>query len=82
MRTGGAALALETDALADAQSGRLRAGLEAAGLKQERRSLRLRPTDLQWEWPAHDVLRVSFDLPPGSYATTVLAELGNFGAID
>ena len=82
LRSTGTARALESDAIADEQSMQLRAGLEAAGLKQERRSLRLRPTALQWEWPAHDVLRVSFDLPPGSYATTVLAELGNFGAID
>ena len=77
LRTTGAALALETGALADAAALALRAGLEAAGLKQERRALRLRPQDLQWEWPAADVLRLSFALPPGAYATTVLAEIGD-----
>ena len=41
------------------------------------RALRLRPQDLQWEWPAADVLRLSFALPPGAYATTVLAEIGD-----
>jgi tRNA pseudouridine13 synthase len=77
LRSTGAAQDVEMQALSDDESLALRAGLEAAGLKQERRSLRLRPADLQWAWPAHDVLRVSFALPPGSYATTVLAELGD-----
>lgn len=54
----------------------LRAGLEAAGLKQERRALRIRVADLQHVWEADDVLRLNFALPPGSYATGVLAELG------
>ena len=54
----------------------LRAGLEAAGLKQERRALRLRPQAMAWEWPAHDVLRLTFELPPGSYATTVVGQFG------
>ena len=40
------------------QSLAVRAGLEAAGLKQERRALRLRPQAMAWEWPAHDVLRL------------------------
>ena len=71
-----AALALENAALADTQSLTLRAGLEAAGLKQERRATRLRPQDLQWSWPAADCLALQFALPPGTYATIVLAELG------
>ena len=54
----------------------LRAGLEQAGLKQERRSLRVRVADLQWQWMAGDVLQLQFRLGPGSYATEVLAELG------
>jgi len=77
LRTTGAALALEQQSLADAESLALRAGLEAAGLKQERRALRLLPQDLQWEWRADDVLQLSFGLPPGAYATTVLAEVGD-----
>lgn len=54
----------------------LRAGLEAAGLKQERRALRVRVQDLAWQWPAPDVLALAFTLPPGAYATGLLAELG------
>jgi tRNA pseudouridine13 synthase len=70
------ALALETAALADPQSLALRAGLEAAGLKQERRATRLRPEGLQWPWHAAGCLALQFALPPGTYATIVLAELG------
>ncbi len=83
LRTTGTALAIETAALGDAQSLSLRAGLEAAGLKQERRALRLRPGVMDWEWRddepesgAGQVLYLRFSLPAGCYATTVLAELG------
>lgn len=54
----------------------LRAGLESAGLKQERRALRVRVGGLAWTWSTVDVLRLEFSLPPGSYATGLLAELG------
>jgi tRNA pseudouridine13 synthase len=54
----------------------LRSGLESAGMKQERRALRVRVRDLSWQWPAKDALRVGFTLMPGAYATEVLAELG------
>jgi len=50
-------------------------GLEAFGLKQERRPLRVRPADMSWNFPAPDVLEVSLTLPPGAYATTVLREI-------
>jgi len=75
LRSKGEAAALEQAALDDAQSSALRAGLAAAGLKQERRATRLRPKDLQWEWQDGATLRLRFALPPGTYATTVLAEL-------
>ena len=52
-------------------------GLEMAGLSQERRALRVRVADLQWHWLAEDALRLDFSLPPGAYATSVLAELGD-----
>lgn len=52
-----------------------REGLEAAGMEQERRSLRMRVGELQWEWPDDQSLLLSFTLPSGSFATTVLAEL-------
>ena len=52
-----------------------RDGLERAGLKQERRSLRIRVADLDWQWQQADVLKVSFTLPAGAYATGVLREI-------
>jgi tRNA pseudouridine13 synthase len=77
LRTQGACRELELQALDSDTAQRLRAGLEAAELKQERRALRLLPRDLQWQWQGEDVLRLSFSLPPGSYATGVLHELGD-----
>ncbi|KAF1016283.1 MAG: tRNA pseudouridine synthase D [Stenotrophomonas maltophilia] len=76
LRSSDAARVLELAALDDAESQALRAGLEAAELKQERRALRLRPALLQHQWLAADVLELSFALPPGCYATAVLHELG------
>ena len=77
LRSEGTVRALETQGLSDDESLALRAGLERAGLRQERRSLRLRPSGLAWEWPAADQLQLRFALPAGCYATTVLAELGD-----
>jgi len=76
-RSDGMVRALETGALSDDESLALRAGLERAGLRQERRSLRLRPSEFAWEWPGADELQLRFVLPAGCYATTVLAELGD-----
>lgn len=76
LRSEAAAAQLELAALDDATAAALRAGLEAAGLAQERRALRLRPAGLDWKWSAADVLELRFELPPGTYATAVLAELG------
>jgi tRNA pseudouridine13 synthase len=51
-------------------------GLEQAGLKQERRALRLPVADLQWNLAvAEQTLDLRFTLPAGAYATTVLREL-------
>ena len=75
LRSSGAIRALEqetTNAFAD-----LRVGLEAAGLKQERRALRMRVPGLEWRWLGGNALQLSFELAPGSYATEVLAELGD-----
>ena len=67
---------LELAALDDSMAQRLREGLEAAGLRQERRATRLRVQDLAWVWTADGSLRLEFALPPGAYATSVLFELG------
>jgi tRNA pseudouridine13 synthase len=50
------------------------AGLAAAGLVQERRTLRVRVRDLAWQLDGA-VLELAFELPAGAYATAVLREL-------
>ena len=77
LRTQDAAQSLELGALSDDPAPQFRAGLEAAGLKQERRALRLRPQHMQWQWLEPTALEVSFALPAGSYATVVLREIGD-----
>jgi tRNA pseudouridine13 synthase len=49
-------------------------GLEKAGLKQERRALRLNVMDFQWCLESGD-LTLGFYLPAGTYATSVLREI-------
>jgi tRNA pseudouridine13 synthase len=44
------------------------------GAKADRRSLRLVPAEMKWQWQDSD-LNLNFTLPPGGYATTVLREL-------
>lgn len=51
------------------------AGLERAGLEQDRRALRVRVQDLAWTWEEADRLVLRFALPSGSYATALLREL-------
>ena len=58
LRSADAARELELAALDDEESKALRAGLEDARLKQERRALRLRPALLQHQWLASDVLEL------------------------
>ena len=77
LRTTGSARQFEQSALDDGDSLALRAGLEAAGLKQERRATRLRPLEMTWQWLATTVLELRFALPPGTYATAILAEIGD-----
>ena len=48
--------------------------LIAQGVKASRRALRLYPADLEWKF-AGNGLELTFVLPPGSYATTVLREV-------
>lgn len=50
-------------------------GMEHAGLDQERRALVASPQELRWDWPQPDQLVLSFSLPPGTYATSVLEEI-------
>jgi tRNA pseudouridine13 synthase len=50
-------------------------GMEHAGLDQGRRALVARPVEMSWEWPQADQLVLSFSLPAGTYATSVLNEV-------
>jgi tRNA pseudouridine13 synthase len=76
LRSSGEARMLEEAALADPGSAALRRGIERAGMLQERRATRLRPGGLGWHHEDDGSLLLSFTLPPGGYATAVLAELG------
>ena len=50
-------------------------GMEHAGLDQERRALVASPVDMAWEWPQAHQLVLTFSLPAGAYATSVLNEI-------
>ncbi len=54
------------------------AGLEGAGLRQERRVMRLRPVTPEMRVLEGGDLEFRFDLPRGTYATTLLRELADF----
>lgn len=71
--TSGAVAAVE-GAVADAFADWID-GVSRAGLRQERRALRVDPVDLGWEQPAPDRLLLRFALPAGAYATALLREL-------
>ncbi len=77
LRSTDAAREIELAAMQGDTASRLRMGLERAGLKQERRALRLQAQELSWQWLQDDALELRFALPPGCYATTVLHELGD-----
>ncbi len=49
-------------------------GLEAAELRQERRSLRLRPNGFSAQW-SDDSLALEFSLPSGCFATSIVREI-------
>lgn len=68
----------EAQALENGVAGRhatLCDGMEHAGLDQERRTLVASPADMSWEWPQADQLVLTFSLPAGNYATSVLNEI-------
>jgi len=50
-------------------------GLARFRLQAQRRALRARVKDLQWDFLAHDVVELRFALNAGGYATSVLREL-------
>lgn len=73
LQVSGDTLALE-QAVA-AQEPALCGWLEQAGLKQERRILRLPVQSLSWCWLQPDCLQLEFVLPTGCFATAVVREL-------
>ena len=75
-RVSAEALKLENNALKDWQG--WMEGLEKAGMQLARRALRVAVQDLCWEWPENNQLLLCFSLTPGSYATAILRELGEF----
>jgi tRNA pseudouridine13 synthase len=50
--------------------------LASLGLKQERRAITLLPQNMSWHI-AQQVLKISFELPAGAFATSVLREVVN-----
>ena len=53
-------------------------GLEKARMEAARRAMRVGVSDLTWQWDGDGQLLPASSLPPGSYATAVLRELGRF----
>ena len=52
-------------------------GLSSINMDHDRRSVHLYPDNLTWECD-RDTLTLSFDLPPGCFATSVIRELVNY----
>jgi tRNA pseudouridine13 synthase len=74
---GDASAALEAEALASYEA--WLEPLEHIGLTQQRRALVALPSDMTWHWEQdQNALRLEFALSSGSYATSVLDELGQF----
>jgi tRNA pseudouridine13 synthase len=73
LRSSGVVAALERE-VAQAHAD-LEAGLEQAGLSQERRALRLRVRELRHAWTDSSVLELGFSLDSGAFATGMLREL-------
>lgn len=73
LRTCGQVAAIEQE-IADGE-GAFAVGLEAADLRQERRSLRLRASDFAHSWLSDATLELEFQLPSGTFATALIREL-------
>lgn len=53
-------------------------GLKKFRLKAQRRALRMKVSQLEWDWPDPQTLSLSFELGQGCYATSVLRELVDY----
>ena len=65
----------ELEAKCLAQHPDLVEGLVDFKVKAMRRSLRSKVSDLRWDWPDQNTLKVAFSLAQGAFATTVVREL-------
>ena len=74
-------LAREIENSAIAAHEEICAGLEHAGLTQQRRGLVLKIQGFDWERVDADAVRVSFSLPAGGYATCFLGEIFDLVAV-
>ena len=71
-------VAREFEDRAAAEAGAFCAGLERERLSQDRRALRVGVRELDGRVEPEDRVSLAFTLPPGAYATTVLAEIVSF----
>lgn len=71
--TGGQTQVLEGAVVADEPA--IATWLAEAGMKHERRILRLPISSLSWHYPEPDILQLEFVLPTGCFATAVVREL-------
>jgi len=53
-------------------------GLQELNLRQERRVIRLRPSMASLEWESNTDMVLRFELPTGTYATTLIREMVDF----
>ena len=67
----------EQEAAVAARHGVIAEALEHVGLRQGRRPLAVYPDGLRWRLDGAGLV-VEFSLPAGSYATSVLREVGRF----
>jgi tRNA pseudouridine13 synthase len=57
-------------------------GLVACGMRQERRALVMRPSDLTATWLSESALELSFSLNKGLYATVLIREICGVSAVE
>ncbi len=80
LRSAGAVAALERNAAAPDED--MVRGLVACGLRQERRALVMRPSDLSARWLSESALELSFSLNKGLYATVLIREICGISATE
>ncbi|HET7063675.1 MAG TPA: tRNA pseudouridine(13) synthase TruD [Rudaea sp.] len=80
LRSAGAVAAIERNVAA--QDDDLVRGLVTCGLRQERRALVMRPSDLAETWLSESAVELRFRLNKGLYATVIIREICGVSAIE